>query len=80
MYSVVITRKKTGKVVAQVQVQLSGMNYPPTPAEYHAEALKTAIDDKLVEANARKDDFNFEIVPVTLRDAFSHSQPKGKSS
>lgn len=71
MYSVVITHQETKKVVAQVAVSLRGMNYTPSPAEYHAEAWKIAIDDNLIEAGADKHDYVFEIQNVAVRDVFS---------
>jgi hypothetical protein len=72
MNSVVITHKQTGKVVAQIQVNIRGQNYTPSPAEYHAEAWRIATtEDRLIPADADKDDYAFEIVPVSIRDAFS---------
>jgi len=71
MNSVVIMRKKTGKVVAQVHLQVSGMNYTPSEAEWRADAWRVAIDDRLVAKDADIHDYDFEIVPVSLRDAFS---------
>jgi hypothetical protein len=71
MYSVVITDKQTGKVAAQVPMSMRGQNYTPSPAEYHAEAWRAAIDDQLIEADADKDDYTFEIVNVSTRDAFT---------
>ena len=74
MYSVVITHKQTGSVVAQVPVSLRGQNYTPTPAEYHKLAWRAATDDRLIEADADKDDYTFEIVNISMRDAFSPSR------
>ena len=45
MYDVVITDKQSGKVVAQIRASVQGQNYDPTPAEYHAQALRTAVKD-----------------------------------
>ena len=71
MSSVVITNKKTGEVVAEIRVNIHGQNYRPTPAQHHEAAWRIAVDDKLVEADADKDDYAFEVVPVSLHDAFS---------
>lgn len=71
MYSVVITEKKTGAVVAQVSVSLQGQNYTPSPDQYRARAWRIAIDDKLVAADADRDDYAFELVPVSMHDAFA---------
>jgi hypothetical protein len=72
MNSVVITHKKTGKVVAQVHINLRGQNYAPSPGEYHAEAWRIATsEDRLIPPDADKDDYTFELVPVSIRDAFS---------
>lgn len=71
MYSVVIRERKSRAVVAQVRVSLGGQNYTPSPAEYHAEAWRCAVDDKLVAADADRDDYAFEIVPVSVHDVFS---------
>lgn len=74
MHSVVITHKKTGKVVAQVPVSIRGQNYTPTADEYHAKAWSAAADDRLIPADADKDDYTFEILNVSMRDAFSSSR------
>jgi hypothetical protein len=71
MNRVVITHKKTGKVVAQVRIQVSGMNYTPSAAEWHADAWRVAIDDRLIPADADKNDYDLEIVPVSIRGVFS---------
>jgi len=72
MYSVVITHSETGKVVAQVRASLRGQNYTPIPAQYRAAAWRTAINDKLVEPDADHADYDFELVPVSIRDVFSN--------
>ena len=67
MADVVIRRKKTGKVVAQVRVHLVGQNY-------------TLNDDRLIEADAERDNFTFEIVPVSTLDAPFRSTNKNRHS
>lgn len=47
------------------------MNYTPSEAEWHADAWRVALDDRLIPKDADMDDYDFEIVPVSLRDAFS---------
>jgi hypothetical protein len=47
------------------------MNYTPSAAEYYAEAWRNAIDDGLIAADADKNEYTFEIVPVSIHDAFS---------
>jgi hypothetical protein len=79
MYSVAISHKQTGQVV-HVRAHIKGQNYTPSAAEYHAQAWKAAVKDGLIEADANKDDYAFEMEPVSIRDVFSQAQPKGKSS
>jgi hypothetical protein len=71
MSSVVIRHKETGEFVAEVNVHVAGQNYTPSELQQYAQAWRIAVDDRIVEADANKDDFTFEVVPVTVRDAFS---------
>jgi hypothetical protein len=66
MTSVVITEKHTGDLVAQIGTNIRGQNYIPSAAEHHAQAWRIAIDDGLLPADADKDDYKFELVPVTI--------------
>lgn len=70
MYSVAITHKQTGKSV-KIRAHIQGQNYTPSAAQYHAQAWRDAVKDGLIEADADKDDYTFEMVPVSIHDVFS---------
>ena len=72
MSIVVIRHKETGEFVTEVNVHVAGQNYTPSALEYHKQAWRIAVDDKIVGPDANKEDFTFQVVPaVTVRDALS---------
>ena len=64
MQIIYIIEKATSMVVAEVPVSLMGMNYPPSEAEWFAQGWQAAVEDNLVDANARAK-YRFEIKPHT---------------
>jgi hypothetical protein len=60
MTNVLITEKKTGRVVAVYPLVLHGMNYTPNANEYIDSAWESAVEDKMVDAK-RKADYSFAL-------------------
>jgi len=60
MKNVSIVEKKTGKVVATFPIDMTGLNYTPSKAEYEAAAWEAAVDDGSVNPD-RVSDYSFQI-------------------
>jgi hypothetical protein len=60
MKNVSIIEKRTGKVVAIIPIQMSGVNHRPSKEEYEAAAWEAAADDGSVDPY-RVSDYSFEI-------------------
>jgi hypothetical protein len=60
MKSVFIIEKTTGKVIANVPVEMTATNYTPSKEEYEAAAWEAAVDDGWVDRD-RVSDYCFKI-------------------
>ncbi len=66
MKNVIITEKKSGRVVAMYPLNIRGMNYTPSANDYIEGAWENAVEDKMVDAK-RKADYSFELKDAPLR-------------
>jgi len=66
MTNVIITEKKTGRIVAVYPTNVRGMNYTPSANDYIDVAWESAVEDKMVDAK-RKADYSFELKDVPPR-------------
>jgi hypothetical protein len=60
MKTVFIIEKMSGKPVATIPIEMSGVNYTPSEEEYEAAAWEAAADDGLVDPD-RVSDYSFRI-------------------
>jgi len=60
--NVLISERKTGRLVANVPVVLGGMGYTPSEGEYFNEAWRCAVEDRSVDPD-KKADYAFELRP-----------------
>lgn len=60
MKSVYILEKKTGRVVATIPVDMTGLSYTPSHQEYEAAAWEAAVDNGSVDPD-RVSDYSFKI-------------------
>jgi hypothetical protein len=72
MKNVLIIEKTTGKVVANIPIEMTATNYTPSKEEYEAAAWETAVDDGWVDRN-RVSDYSFKIEDAAT--AAAHSSP-----
>jgi hypothetical protein len=71
MKNVSIIEKTTGKVIANVPVEITDVNYM-SEAEYEAAAWEAAVDDGLVDRN-RVSDYAFRLEDAAT--PHTHSPP-----
>ena len=60
MKNVFIIEKTTGKVIANIPIEMTARNYTPSNAEYEAAAWEAAVDDGWVDHD-RVSDYSFRI-------------------
>ena len=64
MKNVSIIEKATGKVIANIPIEMTAVHYTPSTAEYEAAAWEAAVDDGWVDRN-RVGDYAFKIEDAT---------------
>jgi hypothetical protein len=72
MKNVYIIEKTTGKVIANVPIELTATNYTPSKQEYEAAAWEAAVDDGWVD-RYRVSDYAFKIEDAAT--SGTHSPP-----
>jgi hypothetical protein len=72
MKSVSIIEKTTGKVIANIPIEMTATNYTPSDEEYEAAAWEAAVDDGWVDRN-RVSDYFFKVEDVATSGV--HSSP-----
>jgi hypothetical protein len=68
MKNVSITDKKTGRIVATIPIEISGLSYTPGNGEYEAAAWETAVDRGAVDPD-RVSDYSLKIEDTPTPDA-----------
>ena len=66
MTNVLITEKRTGRVIVTYPVDVEGMNYTPSTNEYIARAWECAVEDKMVDVK-RKGDYSFALKDAPMK-------------
>lgn len=60
MKNVFIIEKTTGKVIANIPIEMTTTHYTPSKEEYEAAAWEAAVDDGWVDRN-RVSDYTFKV-------------------
>ena len=60
--NVLILEKDGEKVIVSYHIKLTGMDSIPSNEEYHSEAWRMAVEEKVVELDSR-DKYRFVILP-----------------
>ena len=60
--NVIIVETKSGKVVANIPVNLRALNYTPSEREYFSTAWDSAVEDGAVDEKHRED-YTFKLAP-----------------
>jgi hypothetical protein len=66
MHNVRITKRSSGRLAAEIAIELHGTNYTPTQEQYYAKAWGIAVVDRSVDSE-RKGAYQFELVEAPFR-------------